>query len=60
MLVPVSGTIRRCDLVGACMALGEVRHCEVGLWTLLLAAYKTVAFSCLPSELDVELSAPPW
>ena len=38
--------------------LGSIALLEEGFETLLLAARKPV-FSCLPSEQDVELSAPP-
>ena len=53
MFGPGSGTLRRCDLVG-----GSVSLWGLGFETLLLATWEAV-FTCLPSEQDVELSAPP-
>ena len=56
---PGSGTIRNNGLVGVGVALlEELCCCMGGNENLLLAVWETV-FSCLPSEQDVELSAPP-
>jgi hypothetical protein len=45
-------------LLGGVALLEEVCYCVMGFETLLLASWKPV-FSWLPSEQDVELSAPP-
>ena len=58
MLDPGHGTIRRCDLAGVGVALLEKVYVTVGIGseTLCLAAWKSLF--CLPSEQDVEFSAP--
>jgi hypothetical protein len=59
MLGLVSGTIRRCGLVGIGVdLLEEVYHCGKSFETLLLAAWKSVSsFGSL--DQDVELLATP-
>jgi hypothetical protein len=61
VLIPGSGTIKSCALIGVGVALSE----EVGPVTVgvsfdsLLAAWVTVNLSWLQSDSDAELSAPP-